>query len=66
MEKPKFSEAAQQELSRIACEHLFLDTLETRRSGEDFKEQAVWCIRDALEAAYLAGMAVGYRIADRV
>lgn len=66
MKKPKFTEAAQQELSRIAREHLFLDTLETRRSGQDFREQAVWCIRDALEAAYLAGMAAGDRIADRV
>ncbi|WP_373429141.1 DUF6900 domain-containing protein [Achromobacter aegrifaciens] len=27
----------------------------------DFREQAVWCIRDALEAAYLAGMVDHHR-----
>jgi len=42
-------------LERIAKEHLFLDTLETRRCSDDFKEQAVWSIRAALEAAYKAG-----------
>lgn len=62
MAKPILSEAAQQELLRIAREHLFLETLETRKHGsQDFKEQAVWCIRDALEAAYLAGMVDHYR-----
>lgn len=61
MAKPALSEAAQQELLRIAREHLFLETLETRNSGVDFREQAVWCIRDALEAAYLAGMVDHYR-----
>lgn len=62
MAKPILSEAAQQELLRIAREHLFLETLETRKQGcLDFKEQAVWCIRDALEAAYLAGMVDHHR-----
>lgn len=62
MAKPILSEAAQQELLRIAREHLFLETLEIRKHGSlDFKEQAVWCIRDALEAAYLAGMVDHHR-----
>ncbi|WP_174564760.1 DUF6900 domain-containing protein [Achromobacter insolitus] len=62
MAKPMLSEAAQQELLRIARQYLFLETLETRKHGSlDFKEQAVWCIRDALEAAYLAGMVDHYR-----
>lgn len=61
MAKPTLSEAAQLELLRIAREHLFLETLETRKSGLDSREQAVWCIRDALEAAYLAGMVDHYR-----
>jgi len=40
----------------IAKEHLDLETLETRRSDSlDFREQAVWCIKTALEAAYEAG-----------
>ncbi len=42
-------------LLKIAKEHLTLDTLETQKCGEDFQEQAVWCIKDALEAAYIAG-----------
>jgi hypothetical protein len=44
-------------LERIAKEHLHLDTLETRRCSDDFKEQPIWCIRAALEAAYKAGAA---------
>ena len=43
-------------LAHIAKIHLDLETLETRRmDGLDFKEQACWCIRDALRAAYEAG-----------
>jgi hypothetical protein len=45
-------------LAAIAKEHLRLETLETRRSDSlDFHEHAVWCIRAALEAAFLAGCA---------
>lgn len=41
----------------IARRKLHLDTLETRKSDSlDFSDQSVWCIKDALEAAYLAGM----------
>jgi len=42
-------------IERIAKEHLHLETLETRRCSADFREQAVWGIRAALEAAYRAG-----------
>lgn len=43
-------------VSRIAKEFLNYDTLETRnRDRLDFKDTAVWCVKDALEAAYKAG-----------
>lgn len=45
---------------RIAQEHLHLETLDTRRSDSlDFSDQAVWCIKAALEAAYEAGIEAG-------
>ena len=45
-------------LETIARKHLNLDTLDTRNSGAlDFREQAVWQVRAALEAAYAAGVA---------
>ena len=44
----------------IAHKHLGIETLETRKSdGLDFHDSAVWCIRDALEAAFKAGVEVG-------
>ncbi len=43
-------------LLKIAQRHLGLPTLEARKSDSlDFKEQSVWSIKDALEAAYEAG-----------
>ena len=46
----------QKTIIRIAKEHLHLETLDTRRSDSlDFSDQAVWCIKAALEAAYAAG-----------
>ena len=40
----------------IARVHLFIDTLETRNSDSlDFHNVAVWCVQDALSAAYEAG-----------
>ena len=43
-------------INRIAEEHLFLDTLETRNSDRlDFRDQSVWGVKAALEAAYEAG-----------
>jgi hypothetical protein len=36
------------------------ETLETRKSDRlDFHDTAVWCIRDALEAAFKAGAELG-------
>ncbi|MFP6559341.1 hypothetical protein WJ542_13640 [Paraburkholderia sp. B3] len=50
--------AASQQLAEIAAKFLGLETLETRRSDRlDFHDTAVWCIREALEAAWLAGAA---------
>ena len=44
-------------LTHIARDHLFIETLETRRSDSlDFHDVAVWCIRDALKAAFNAGV----------
>jgi len=41
---------------KIAQQILDLETLETRNSDSlDFKEQAVWSIKKALEQAYKAG-----------
>lgn len=48
----------QRECIRIANEILRIKTLDTQRSDRhDFHEVAVWQVRDALNAAYLAGMA---------
>ncbi len=44
-------------LSLIARKHLGLDTLETRHADSlDFHDTAVWCLTDALEAAFQAGV----------
>ena len=41
----------------IALDHLFIETLQTRhRDSLDFHEVAVWTLRDALEAAFNAGV----------
>ena len=43
-------------IQEIARRHLFLTTLETRKSDSlDFNEHAVWQVRAALEAAFEAG-----------
>jgi hypothetical protein len=50
----------QKTIMRIAKDHLHLETLDTRRSDSlDFSDQAVWCIKAALEAAYDAGVKAG-------
>ncbi|OIP06934.1 MAG: hypothetical protein AUK53_11650 [Betaproteobacteria bacterium CG2_30_59_46] len=50
--------AARQQLDKIATSILGIETLETRHSDRmDFHDTAVWSIKDALEAAYLAGIA---------
>ncbi len=47
-------------LTLIAQRHLGIETLETRKSDRlDFHDTAVWCLRDALEAAFNAGAEVG-------
>ncbi|MDZ7891745.1 MAG: hypothetical protein U5L73_08285 [Rhodoferax sp.] len=47
-------------LTQIAQQHLRIETLETRKSdGLDFHDVAVWCLRDALEAAFNAGVEQG-------
>ena len=44
----------------IANKHLGIETLQTRNSDRlDFHDCAVWCIRDALEAAFKAGAELG-------
>ena len=43
-------------LTKIAQQHLGIETLETRKSDSlDFHELSVWQIKAALEAAYLLG-----------
>ena len=52
-------------LTLIAQKHLGIDTLQTRHSDSlDFHESAVWCIRDALETAFKAGIEVGISLPE--
>ena len=47
----------EQLLTQIAQSKLGIETLETRKSDSlDFHDVAVWCLRDALEAAFNAGV----------
>ncbi|MBN3760922.1 hypothetical protein [Burkholderia sp. Ac-20365] len=47
-------------MAEIAARVLGVNTLETRNSDSlDFHDTAVWAIKEALEAAYLAGVADG-------
>ena len=51
-------------LTQIAQQHLGIETLQTRRSDSfDFHDVAVWCLRDALEAAFNAGVEQGRKAA---
>jgi hypothetical protein len=44
-------------IEEIASKHLGIQTLETRKSDSlDFHDCAVWSIKNALEAAYQAGL----------
>lgn len=55
--KPTLSTAAQAELAHIAQTVLHIGTLETRGGeDQDFHEVSTWSLKEALEAAYLAGM----------
>ena len=54
------TQAREQLLQRIAAEHLFVETLETRNSDRlDFYDVSVWGIRQALIDAYEAGRLAG-------
>ena len=57
------TKAAQQRdqlLARIALDHLFIETLQTRNSDRlDFHDVSVWAVQSALMAAYQAGLAAG-------
>jgi hypothetical protein len=47
-------------LTLIAQKHLGLESLQTRHADSlDFHDTAVWCIKDALEAAFKAGVELG-------
>ena len=47
-------------LTLIAQKHLGIETLQTRNADSlDFHDTAVWCLKDALEAAFKAGVEVG-------
>ncbi|AOS78364.1 MAG: DUF6900 domain-containing protein [Thiobacillaceae bacterium] len=47
-------------LTQIAQQHLGIETLQTRHSDSlDFHDLAVWCLKDALEAAFQAGVEAG-------
>jgi hypothetical protein len=54
----------EQLLTQIAQSKLGIETLETRKSDSlDFHDVAVWCLRDALEAAFTAGVEQGRKAA---
>jgi hypothetical protein len=43
-------------LQKIALDHLFIESLETRNSNRmDFHDVSVWAVKSALMAAYEAG-----------
>jgi len=54
----------EQLLTQIAQNKLGIETLESRKSDSlDFHDVAVWCLRDALEAAFNAGVEQGRKTA---
>ena len=55
----KTNQAPADLLDGIARKHLFIETLEGRKSDSfDFHDVSVWGVKAALEAAYNAGLAV--------
>lgn len=53
------------QLTQIAERHLRIETLETRNSDRlDFHEVAVWCVCDALAAAFQAGVEQGRKTTE--
>ena len=50
------NQARDQQLQKIAIDHLFIETLETRNSDRlDFHDVSVWAVKAALQAAFQAG-----------
>lgn len=61
--RPKNQPTVDHLLAAIAKEKLGIDTLETRNSDSlDFHDVAVWSVKDALEAAYRAGLATAKEV----
>ena len=61
---PDLPPAARRQIAEIARTTLGIETLETRYADRlDFHDTAVWSIRAALEAAYLAGAAAAKEMA---
>ncbi|MGA0586637.1 DUF6900 domain-containing protein [Dyella sp. KRB-257] len=55
MTKPA-DKAMENLLQKIALDHLFIESLETRNSDQlDFHDVSVWAVKSALMAAYEAG-----------
>ena len=51
-------------LESIALDHLFIETLQTRhRDSLDFHDVSVWGVKEALIAAYQAGLAAAQKAA---
>jgi hypothetical protein len=62
----KTAQQLDQLLARIALDHLFIETLETRnRDRLDFHDVSVWAVQSALVAAYQAGLAAGQSTAAK-
>ena len=58
MAKVKDEKSNEQIIQKIAADHLFIDTLETRNADSlDFHEVSVWGIKSALQAAFDAARA---------
>ena len=66
MDNAKPTKNALRTADRIAREVLDLETLESRKMDSlDFKEQAVWSIKQALLDAYAAGFEAGKKSRPR-
>jgi len=62
----KTAQQLDQLLARIALDHLFIETLQTRNSDRlDFHDVSVWAVQSALMAAYQAGLAAGQKTAAK-
>jgi len=60
MSNTTISAARFHQIEEIARKYLHLETLQVRNSDSlDFSDQAVWNIRDALVAAFEAGLQAG-------